>query len=784
MGLVKVAGVVCVVLTAQVFAASTVDYTVELSPYNSTYVANYKAGGTARTYFTADGTFGGASLGSAADGQQFAAGSVLTWDLKAAVSGVHSQAGHASDGKPVAGLANLVFNLQLERLNGTNWELVSLGSGSAGVQGWYSAINDGTGGSPVAPAAMALSYNIGNLGPGRAVDPWNDYNSSTPDGGPKLGLFTYPTLVAGKLLGQGCGYTAWDRSGAYQNMTSPGVGMATITRPSGATAAGLGIKPICEGQINTAGLAAGTYRLKVTPGAGVNVLRGDIDLYAISTPSFAVAANVVNEDTITFQLVTVGSLEVTILPAEAVTAGAQYAVDGGAWQNPGTTALLPGTHTVSYKSIAGWSKPADANVEIVGGSTTSTTGVYAIPTGSLTVALNPAAAVAAGAQWRVDGGAYQASGTTLTGLTTGSHVVSFKPVAGYATPANQNVNITTGGNTQTQGYYDAAPDATIDMTAWSGFTRSVDYGQNASSDTFDVWNATVVGVMDYSVVSNVGWMTASVTPPGDGLIVDDEIESIHVTYATDALAPGVHNGTITINSSVAVNAPLTIPVQVTVGNPPGCSTAPVIVSATSRKLHGGVSYDIPFINPATLAPFSVVNPGGETGASVECRSNGVTQVIVKFNQSVVSMAGGANPAVGSEIVVTCTASSGQVALGAITAAITDDVLTINIPNMPAAATGGSCLSVLLHNFACTPNALPAGVMADTSLGIQIVRGDVNASGDTGPGDINAVKASSGVADITASPLLFRRDLNGDGSVGPGDINLAKASSGFVGLACP
>jgi hypothetical protein len=90
------------------------------------------------------------------------------------------------------------------------------------------------------------------------------------------------------------------------------------------------------------GLATGTFRLTVTKGAGVNVLRGDLDLAYVGVPSFAVAANVyVNEDTITFQLVTRGI------------GGEHYAQRGGgcrctvcgyggAWQDPGTIDLAPG----------------------------------------------------------------------------------------------------------------------------------------------------------------------------------------------------------------------------------------------------------------------------------------------------------------------------------------------------------------------------------------------------------------------------------------------------------
>jgi hypothetical protein len=100
-------------------------------------------------------------------------------------------------------LANLVFNSSFEKQNGASWDLVSLGFGSASVQGWYSAINDGTGGDPVAPAAMAPDTMWEAWDPVGRLMLWNDYVSGTPNGGPKLACSHYPTLVAGKLLGQG-----------------------------------------------------------------------------------------------------------------------------------------------------------------------------------------------------------------------------------------------------------------------------------------------------------------------------------------------------------------------------------------------------------------------------------------------------------------------------------------------------------------------------------------------------------------------------------------------------
>jgi hypothetical protein len=70
-----------------------------------------------------------------------------------------------------------------------------------------------------------------------------------------------------------------------------------------------------------------------------------------------------------------GCLEVTLAPAGAVAAGAQWQVDGGAWQTNGATVYtsLPGSHTVSFSGVSGWTAPASQTVTIDGCTTTTAT---------------------------------------------------------------------------------------------------------------------------------------------------------------------------------------------------------------------------------------------------------------------------------------------------------------------------------------------------------------------------------------------------------------------------
>ncbi len=157
-----------------------------------------------------------------------------------------------------------------------------------------------------------------------------------------------------------------------------------------------------------------------------------------------------------------GSLMVTIAPQAAIDGGATWQVDGGGPQASGATLTgLPlGTHTVSFSDVAGFTKPADLTVTITQDHTATATGTYVAlppPTGSLKVTIAPQAAIDGGAKWQVDGGAFQNSGATVTGLTAGNHTVSFNMVQFFARPANQLVTIAAGATATITGTYTSTP---------------------------------------------------------------------------------------------------------------------------------------------------------------------------------------------------------------------------------------------------------------------------------------------------------------------------------------
>ena len=140
-----------------------------------------------------------------------------------------------------------------------------------------------------------------------------------------------------------------------------------------------------------------------------------------------------------------GLLQVTISPLQVVTAGAQWQVDGGAFQASGAVAsnLTVGQHLVSFRTINGWATPDNQSVTVGANATTAASGAYnPLQNGSLVVDLAPSGAVSAGAAWQVDGGAFLTNGAMVTNLVVGPHTVSFATVFGWVAPADETVSIT------------------------------------------------------------------------------------------------------------------------------------------------------------------------------------------------------------------------------------------------------------------------------------------------------------------------------------------------------
>jgi Ni,Fe-hydrogenase III small subunit len=146
-----------------------------------------------------------------------------------------------------------------------------------------------------------------------------------------------------------------------------------------------------------------------------------------------------------------GELRVTTsppLPSQILVNGVPRDSWGLTWVD-----LAPGTYTVSFTHVEGWTEPAPQQVTVTAGATTTVNGVFT-QRGSLRVTTNPAvpSTISVGGVPRNEWGMW-------TDLPTGSHQVCFGPVAGFAPPPCQTVNVTAGNLTTVTGNFTASAGA-------------------------------------------------------------------------------------------------------------------------------------------------------------------------------------------------------------------------------------------------------------------------------------------------------------------------------------
>jgi hypothetical protein len=140
-----------------------------------------------------------------------------------------------------------------------------------------------------------------------------------------------------------------------------------------------------------------------------------------------------------------GQLSVVTVPSS----GQWKLVWEGAWHNSGDVILgLPtDNYPVQFSALSGYVAPGLTTYPVVAGTRWVYTNQYAFNGGagygSLTVSLYPSSL--AGAQWRLQGDTtWYGSGMVLSNLVSGNHIVVFKPVTGWITPAPQVVDVGAG----------------------------------------------------------------------------------------------------------------------------------------------------------------------------------------------------------------------------------------------------------------------------------------------------------------------------------------------------
>jgi len=132
--------------------------------------------------------------------------------------------------------------------------------------------------------------------------------------------------------------------------------------------------------------------------------------------------------------------------------------------------------------------------------------------GSLTVTLNPQGAIDAGAKWRVNGGAWQESGATISGLTVGQHTVNFNAVAGWNSPSIQTVTINEGETVEITGTYTISANL---PTASTGPASSVTATSATLHGTVNPNSSSTTYHFEYGTSTSYGAST-TITDSGSG----------------------------------------------------------------------------------------------------------------------------------------------------------------------------------------------------------------------------------------------------------------------------
>jgi FtsP/CotA-like multicopper oxidase with cupredoxin domain len=184
---------------------------------------------------------------------------------------------------------------------------------------------------------------------------------------------------------------------------------------------------------------------------------------------------------------------------------------------------------------------------------------------------------------------------TTSTLTGGDYILTVNNVTDRAAPPNPILP-------NTQVTFTFTPPAPILSVAPLSLAPTTQVGQNASNQSFEVWNSGG-GTLTYSISDNVTWL--SVTPTNG--TSSGEHDAITVSYNTAALAVGVYNAVITVTAlPPALGSPQTVNVTLTVTPAP---TAALRVNCGGGAVSNWVA-DTGFIDASTFSSTrSITNAG-------------------------------------------------------------------------------------------------------------------------------------------------------------------------------
>jgi len=306
-----------------------------------------------------------------------------------------------------------------------------------------------------------------------------------------------------------------------------------------------------------------------------------------------------------------GTLQVTITPTNAVTAGAQWSVDGVNWMNSGfITNLAVGQYTVQFAKISGWNTQSNQTVTITSGNLATTTCVYTVSTGGLQVTISPTNAVTAGAQWQVDSGAWQTNGASVFGLTVGSHQIEFKAISGWMTPADLQTNVIANQTTTAVGIY------LLDLIKPTNSITSPTPGQSWSNGVFAVTGTASDNVAVSNVfysLNNAAWTSATTANNWSNWTAT--VNLIAGTNTVQAYAVDT-SGNVSTTNSVSFNAVLSTALTVSTNG-----LGSITTNYNGQLLIIGKSYSM---TAKAATSFVFTNWTGGIGSPQNILTNGLT----------------------------------------------------------------------------------------------------------------------------------------------------------------
>jgi len=185
----------------------------------------------------------------------------------------------------------------------------------------------------------------------------------------------------------------------------------------------------------------------------------------------------------------------------------------------------------------------------------------------------------------------------------GTATVEFVPVDGYGGPETCVIGVGVDHldwSSAVNGTVKVGGPLTISVSPDNLTFNAIEGGENPSDQTLELCNSGV-GILDWSLTDNAGWLTETPTSGGLG---EDECEDVTVSVDVMGMEARDYSATITITGSAQVQVPVSLHIESAI------PVEPAKLSASSLS-----------ISPQQVEPgeevtisINVANTGGETGS--------------------------------------------------------------------------------------------------------------------------------------------------------------------------